>query len=427
MNKIKNVTIEKLWGIKTISTDFYENVNIFIGSNGSSKTTFLQLIEAALLLDINILSEITFEKMIIIFYGDEENTIIVEKKVLGDNPLLIYSFSDATAFELPCSEYILQRSYRMHIKHRESYELLKNKLDDLVNISWLSVNRDNTNFQDFDRRDAIDRIKNMIDLKLVELTKGLMFYQLQLESETNKLANKFKEDTLSLMLYNADIDYYNAENITQFQSVKPDQMKSDLFKAFKTLGVEKTKTESILKHTEKLTEVIQKIQSNNQLQLNDIFPLALVKRTLDIISLSKKQEIENEKIFSFINEFWKSLKLFMPAKEFFFNKESNGELEIRLNNTVVNKISTIKLSSLSSGEKQLFILLSEALLQKTANHLFIADEPELSLHIDWQRKILGELLKLNPNAQIIVATHSPEIASAFPTNIINMKNIIRYE
>jgi predicted ATP-dependent endonuclease of OLD family len=59
--------------------------------------------------------------------------------------------------------------------------------------------------------------------------------------------------------------------------------------------------------------------------------------------------------------------------------------------------------------------------------LFIADEPELSLHIDWQRKILNALLDLNPKAQIIVATHSPEIAGNFPQNIINMKNITIYE
>ena len=87
----------------------------------------------------------------------------------------------------------------------------------------------------------------------------------------------------------------------------------------------------------------------------------------------------------------------------------------------------INITSLSSGEKQLFILLTEALLQRGIPHLFIADEPELSLHIEWQRKILNALLDLNPNAQIIVATHSPEIAGNFAENIVNMKKITSYE
>ena len=84
------------------------------------------------------------------------------------------------------------------------------------------------------------------------------------------------------------------------------------------------------------------------------------------------------------------------------------------------------MKTLSSGEKQLFILLTEALLQKESNYLFIADEPELSLHIKWQKQILSEMLSINPNAQIIVATHSPEVASNYPNRIINMANITSY-
>ena len=115
----------------------------------------------------------------------------------------------------------------------------------------------------------------------------------------------------------------------------------------------------------------------------------------------------------------------MDTKKFTINKESRGDIDITVNE---NSITTsINITSLSSGEKQLFILLTEALLQKNKPYLFIADEPELSLHIGWQKQILKELLKLNSNAQIIVATHSPEVAGSFPENIINMKNIISYE
>ena len=111
----------------------------------------------------------------------------------------------------------------------------------------------------------------------------------------------------------------------------------------------------------------------------------------------------------------------MPNKEFNLNNDKQVVLKESSNNIEID------ITSLSSGEKQLFILLAEALLQKGVNYLFIADEPELSLHIDWQRKILAELLNLNPNSQIIVATHSPEIAGNFPSNIINMQDIICYE
>ncbi len=62
-NRIKFVSIEKLWGVKNITTELYDDVNIFIGVNGSSKTTFLNLMEAAVLSDITTLGSIEFQKI----------------------------------------------------------------------------------------------------------------------------------------------------------------------------------------------------------------------------------------------------------------------------------------------------------------------------------------------------------------------------
>jgi predicted ATP-dependent endonuclease of OLD family len=67
----------------------------------------------------------------------------------------------------------------------------------------------------------------------------------------------------------------------------------------------------------------------------------------------------------------------------------------------------IGLPALSSGEKQLFFICLEAI--QSGNHSLIIDEPELSMHIDWQKKLVGSLLELNPQMQLIMATHSPEI------------------
>ena len=83
----------------------------------------------------------------------------------------------------------------------------------------------------------------------------------------------------------------------------------------------------------------------------------------------------------------------------------------------------VSLFKLSSGEKQLLILLIEALLQRESNCIFLADEPEISLHIEWQREIISSVLSLNPNAQIIVATHSPEIAGKYKSKIKKMSEI----
>jgi predicted ATPase len=69
--------------------------------------------------------------------------------------------------------------------------------------------------------------------------------------------------------------------------------------------------------------------------------------------------------------------------------------------------SGIALESLSSGEKQLLQILLEALAGEGAS--VIVDEPELSMHVDWQRRLVAAMRTVSPDCQLILATHSPEV------------------
>jgi len=80
---------------------------------------------------------------------------------------------------------------------------------------------------------------------------------------------------------------------------------------------------------------------------------------------------------------------------------------------------------LSSGEKQLLIILGQSLLQENINHIYIADEPELSLHVEWQEKLVNSLKSVNPNSQIIFATHSPDIVGDFSNSVIKVEKAIK--
>ncbi|TAD96560.1 MAG: ATP-binding cassette domain-containing protein [Bacteroidetes bacterium] len=76
---------------------------------------------------------------------------------------------------------------------------------------------------------------------------------------------------------------------------------------------------------------------------------------------------------------------------------------------LLNDKKEIQTHQLSSGEKQLLLILLTTLVQDQKPSIFFMDEPEISLHIDWQRKLIGFIRELNPNAQLIIATHSPDI------------------
>ncbi len=64
---------------------------------------------------------------------------------------------------------------------------------------------------------------------------------------------------------------------------------------------------------------------------------------------------------------------------------------------------------LSSGEKQMLIILLTVLVQDHQPYVLLMDEPEISLHIEWQQRLLELITDLNPNAQVILTTHSPAV------------------
>jgi predicted ATP-binding protein involved in virulence len=86
---------------------------------------------------------------------------------------------------------------------------------------------------------------------------------------------------------------------------------------------------------------------------------------------------------------------------------SAGELTV----AVLETLPSRSIGALSSGERQLVVMLGHLSLNPllAGSGVFIVDEPELSLHIDWQEKFVDAVQRANPNVQYILATHSPAI------------------
>jgi len=84
----------------------------------------------------------------------------------------------------------------------------------------------------------------------------------------------------------------------------------------------------------------------------------------------------------------------------------------------------IPLERLSSGEKQLLLILTTVFLQDERPSLLLLDEPEISMHITWQEKLLQVLRELNPNCQLVLTTHSPSIfASGWEDKLVFIRDL----
>ena len=78
----------------------------------------------------------------------------------------------------------------------------------------------------------------------------------------------------------------------------------------------------------------------------------------------------------------------------------------------------IESDTLSAGEKQLLSFLCYNTFSE--NTAILIDEPELSLHVDWQRRLLPTLLEQETGNQFFVATHSPFIYGKYPDKEIQL-------
>ena len=91
--------------------------------------------------------------------------------------------------------------------------------------------------------------------------------------------------------------------------------------------------------------------------------------------------------------------------------EETGKKIVRTENEIrFSQIGeTLVPYQLSSGEKQMLAILLTVLVEDGEPYVLFMDEPEVSLHIEWQKRLIDLIVELNPNVQIILTTHSPAV------------------
>lgn len=416
---IKKVTIKKLWNFKDIVCNFFDDVNIIIGSNGTNKTTFLTIIESLLNVDLPTIEDIEFESVKIEVEVRGIIHIIDVYRFLLDSitPVFRYQIDNDEIIEIPMSDFRLPYS-RMRMSTRNTYSYLRDKMHSMISISWLSINRSSENKEKMPDETDVDR-------KLRNLMRLVVSYKLQLETQINNRAKKFNEDIVSLLLYNSEYDGLpNNDEIDKLMKITDEDLRTSLHHVFSFFGDARIHSKDIENHVERIKNLKSIFTSKRDFEAADLLALALLKRTLTMQSLTKEYQSDRAVINEPLKNYTEILGIFMKDKTIEF--DSTGEPIIFLKRNG-QKERQLQLPSLSSGEKQLLILLTETLLQQKQPCIFIADEPELSLHIEWQRNLIASIRSLNPQAQIIFATHAPEIAGNYSKKLIMMEKVTIYE
>jgi ABC-type lipoprotein export system ATPase subunit len=426
MFKISSIEVKGFWQTKTASTQFRDDVNIIIGRNGSGKTTFMNIVHAVLAVDGEALFESLF-KSVTLTLSDGKRTRTIRASLNESKktpfPIIEYHISNRRfAASLVGSDEV--RTMSMSIRRRSNEELqrIKQELNSLVSVASLSVYRIGGDIDSETRERVGRRLTSTVDQRLLSLMHRLTQYQLELSSAARDVSVELQRDVLISLLYSEPKKHGRIK--LEFDDVTERQ---NLVTAYKQLGVAGPEvSKKIQDHISAVGTTIRNVQKAtaskpDQITLEDsqqidFSALEAFKLTSAVVAKSLEAKTKTEAIFNQVDLFIETLKTFIPDKKFMF---FGGELLVH-----TEAGEPIPLAKLSSGEKQLLILFIEALLQRQRPYIFLADEPELSLHIAWQRNIITAIRSLNPNAQIVVATHSPEIAGKFKNCIFDMGDIL---
>ena len=163
------------------------------------------------------------------------------------------------------------------------------------------------------------------------------------------------------------------------------------------------------KYQRSLNQIIAKKTNKDSTRLNEIFK-DIANASIDDLNELKEIKIKVDETKQNVNKPINELKFIL---DYYLN--STGKLTViddekePLLIKFINKNNFISIDLLSSGEKQLLIIFLTIILQKNKPFILLMDEPETSLHVEWQSTLIDNMQKINSDMQIIIATHNPLI------------------
>ena len=207
------------------------------------------------------------------------------------------------------------------------------------------------------------------------LLKALQDNPKILEQIKNESDNKFNNK----QFYENFNNPYNKSELTAFISSSNDNDDKLNFEFISTVNLNANSTQNLS-------------LANGEIQ--NILDLEIQTELQRLLAIN--DEVLNKQLITALN-------IMFSESEKKVRLNTDFELEFFINN------ETLYFPQLSSGERQVIYILLKVAIATRNNALILMDEPEISLHLSWQEKLLTQIRKINPNSQIIIVTHSPAI------------------
>lgn len=433
--KLLQFKAQEVYGYLNFNIKFDDKLSFLVGGNGSGKTTILKLIQAILTPNLKDIYLIPFSKVELVIQNNSNNYKVEVKK--SETGIEISLNNKAEPLKLPHKDidelsYILTKEENLfnrelfHYRDNDTFKFIH----DLDVPLFLGLERRESNKDDDDfsfrndkvvvrngERKIIRRnryIDGSLGLSLLETQEIIRSSYEKIRRSEDAQRRQLRDNIILTSFHYADIDDLldtnnNIKQISLEEQKNIMSKKEDIENALKNIGFDKNKN---LKEMEQFFAKVEKLflemskKEDYWINIAWLINKSQIDRIQKLIELIEKSNDQVKKSFESINKFIDTTNHFL--------RDTGKSIEIdNIGTLIIKKPNGEKanIDALSSGERQLIVMFSHLIFKKESNPsgIFIIDEPELSLHIDWQKDFIKYAMESNPNTQLILATHSPDI------------------
>lgn len=456
--KITRLRAENVHGYLPIDVEFYEDLTFITGLNGSGKTSALRLLMALLTPNLDELGSIEFSLACVVIREGDADVVVKATKTPEAVTLSISSFPQPlviTSSELEVYMDVRRREdSRSPIIEKYQQDPIFQRIKAIATPMFLGLDRRffapgvvPEDLGDARRREYLARrywpedpgsrgtgsrgtgIAALVEVNYLVVTKMQEVRASQEELDDRLRANFIKK---AFEYKPGDILGSEKRELPSRQEVeKYRQQLSNIAIAAEGLRIPIPDIQSaVTGFLERMSQVVEEIEkqslrfkSNRRTSRKDRRggPFVIPQHTFLEWIVNKPQADRVLEHLRLLDEYIERRKALRDPIERFvslvnsFLKQTNKVISVAQTGQVMVRIAekdeVRTISALSSGERQLLVMLAHLSLNPdlAGSGVFIVDEPELSLHISWQERFVDAIREANPKVQLILATHSPAI------------------
>ncbi len=425
---LSNLKVKRLYGKYDYDVNFNADITLIYGTNGCGKTTILNIITSIITGSIYKLFSYKFDEITLSYYDENDKR---KKKRIGlsykseiDEMVLEFNNDKNIINKIQIPEERRRRSDSYDEIYFEEYPVL-NEVRKEFNYVYLALNRATmlSNSDDFyymrrrhffSEEDILEPESVDPEIRYVENLIARRY--LNVTTQTNAINNEFRNAILKSALdVNAQTDLESFLKNAEWGKLSKEDIKKTkdsymrILSELQLASDEEKKQYAIFfeKYSNRLKGIGKRIE------LQEMFGLFIafneMKKIEKIVEIAADAEKQKAHIMNPIELFLDTVNEFISTSDF------KKRVEINVNGRVYFRTEDnekgMSIQYLSSGERQLLVFFANLVfgVKDTSSGIFVVDEPELSLHLSWQKVFVKKALEVNKNVQFIFATHAPEI------------------